>query len=149
MAFQNIIFKEYRYLNLIYKNGQNYEIIPFLMVFVNFYIHFQIPVPYGSGSGTLELRIRIRQKFRILADPDPQHCFELPVFTKSGEFYSLGRILIRFFSEVGSGSGLTWTGSTNTASIQYEAIFCCCKLLEPLLVLVTTCYTVPITEWMS
>jgi hypothetical protein len=27
----------------------------------------------GSGSETLELRIRIRQKFRILADPDPQH----------------------------------------------------------------------------
>jgi hypothetical protein len=27
MAFQNIIFKEY--LNLIYKNGQNYEITPF------------------------------------------------------------------------------------------------------------------------
>jgi hypothetical protein len=31
MAFQNIIFKEY--LNLIYKNGQNYEITLF-MVFV-------------------------------------------------------------------------------------------------------------------
>jgi hypothetical protein len=27
----------------------------------------------GSGSGTLELRIRIGQKFRIFADPDPQH----------------------------------------------------------------------------
>jgi hypothetical protein len=27
IAFQNIIFKEY--LNLIYKNGQNYEITPF------------------------------------------------------------------------------------------------------------------------
>jgi hypothetical protein len=27
----------------------------------------------GSGSETLEFRIRIRQKFRILADPDPQH----------------------------------------------------------------------------
>jgi hypothetical protein len=27
MAFQNIIFKEY--LNLVYKNGQNYEITPF------------------------------------------------------------------------------------------------------------------------
>jgi hypothetical protein len=27
MAFQNIIFKEY--LNLAYKNGQNYEITPF------------------------------------------------------------------------------------------------------------------------
>jgi hypothetical protein len=33
----------------------------------------------GPGSGTLELRIRIRQKFRILADPDPQHCSELIV----------------------------------------------------------------------
>jgi hypothetical protein len=31
----------------------------------------------GSGSETLELRIRIRQKFRILADPDPQHCLKL------------------------------------------------------------------------
>jgi hypothetical protein len=27
MAFQNIIFKEY--LNLVYKNGQNFEITPF------------------------------------------------------------------------------------------------------------------------
>jgi hypothetical protein len=27
MEFQNIIFKEY--LNLVYKNGQNYEITPF------------------------------------------------------------------------------------------------------------------------
>jgi hypothetical protein len=53
MAFQNIIFKEY--LNLVYKNVQNYEITSFF--------------------DTLELRIRfrIRQKFRILADPDPQH----------------------------------------------------------------------------
>jgi hypothetical protein len=30
----------------------------------------------GSGSETLELRIRIRQKFRILANPDPQHCLK-------------------------------------------------------------------------
>jgi hypothetical protein len=29
---------------------------------------------FGYGSGTLELRIRTRQKFRILVDPDPQHC---------------------------------------------------------------------------
>jgi hypothetical protein len=28
---------------------------------------------YGPGSETLELRIRIRQKFRILADLDPQN----------------------------------------------------------------------------
>jgi hypothetical protein len=34
MAFQNKIFKEY--LNLVYKNGQNYEITPFLMVFLMF-----------------------------------------------------------------------------------------------------------------
>jgi hypothetical protein len=40
IASQNIIFKGY--LNLIYKNGQNYEITPFLMVFVNVHIHFQI-----------------------------------------------------------------------------------------------------------
>jgi hypothetical protein len=32
---------------------------------------------YGPGSGTIELRVRIRQKFRILADPDPQHWKEL------------------------------------------------------------------------
>jgi hypothetical protein len=55
MAFQSIIFKEY--LNLVHKSGQSCEITPFLMVFVNVFIHF-----------------RIRQKFRILADPDPQHC---------------------------------------------------------------------------
>jgi hypothetical protein len=68
MAFQNIIFKEY--LNLAYKNGQNYEIIPFLMVFRTVYIHFRIrtrirnprvkdtdlakvPDPCGSESTTL------------------------------------------------------------------------------------------------
>jgi hypothetical protein len=42
-----------------------------------------------------------------------QRHFEL--FTKSGEFYSLGRIRIRFFSEDGSGYGAKWTGSANTA----------------------------------
>jgi hypothetical protein len=36
---------------------------------------------YGPGSGTLELRIRIRQKFRILADPDPQHWSEYRYWT--------------------------------------------------------------------
>jgi hypothetical protein len=40
IAFQNIIFKEY--LNLGNKNGQNDEITPFLMGFVNVYIHFRI-----------------------------------------------------------------------------------------------------------
>jgi hypothetical protein len=40
MALQDIIFKEY--LNLVHKNGQSYEITPFLMVFVNVYIHFRI-----------------------------------------------------------------------------------------------------------
>jgi hypothetical protein len=39
MAFQNIILKEN--LNLIYKNGQNYEITPFYGFF-NFHIHFRI-----------------------------------------------------------------------------------------------------------
>jgi hypothetical protein len=68
MAFQNIIFKEYRYLNLVNKNCQNYEITPFLMVFVNVHINFRIwtwirnprvtdtakvPDPCGSGSTTL------------------------------------------------------------------------------------------------
>jgi hypothetical protein len=69
MAFQNIIFKEY--LNSVYKNGQNDEITPFLW----FLLMFTSIFGYGPGSGseTLELRIRIRQKFRILADPDPQH----------------------------------------------------------------------------
>jgi hypothetical protein len=72
MAFQNIIFKEY--LNLVKKNGQSYEVTPFLwflLMFSSIFGHGP-----GSGSETLELRIRIRQKFRILADPDPdpQHC---------------------------------------------------------------------------
>jgi hypothetical protein len=40
MAFQNIIFKEY--LSLGHKTGQSDEITPFLMVFVNVYIHFRI-----------------------------------------------------------------------------------------------------------
>jgi hypothetical protein len=68
LAFQNIIFKEY--LNLVYENSQNYEIAPFLMVFVNVHIHFRIwsrirnprvtdqvpakvPDPCESGSTTL------------------------------------------------------------------------------------------------
>jgi hypothetical protein len=78
MAFQNIIFKEYRYLNVVHKNGQNYEITPFLMVFVNVYINFRIrtririrnprvtdsdpakvPDPCGSGSTTLLLRMNM------------------------------------------------------------------------------------------
>jgi hypothetical protein len=72
MAFQNIIFKEY--LTLVYKNGQNYEITPFLMVFVNVHIHFRlwtrirnprvtdpvpdpakVPDPCGSVSGSRTL----------------------------------------------------------------------------------------------
>jgi hypothetical protein len=73
MAFQNIIFKEY--LNLVHKNGQSYEITPFLMVFVSVYIHFRIwirirnprvtdtdpakvPDPCGSGSGSTTLLFR-------------------------------------------------------------------------------------------
>jgi hypothetical protein len=47
---------------------------------------------YGPGSENLELWIRIRQKFRILADPDPQHCLCSNPGSGSG-----------FFSEVGSG----------------------------------------------
>jgi hypothetical protein len=72
VAFQNIIFKAYRYLNLVHKNGQHYEITPILMVFVTVYIHFRtwtririrnprvtesdpakVPDPSGSGSTTL------------------------------------------------------------------------------------------------
>jgi hypothetical protein len=86
MAFQNIIFKEY--LNLLYKSGQNYEITPFLMVFVNVHIHFRIwtqiwmrnprftdPVPdlakvldpcgSGSGSGSTPLTDGLYQ-YRIV-----------------------------------------------------------------------------------
>jgi hypothetical protein len=57
MAFQNILFIEY--LNLVHKNGQSYEITPFLMVFVNVYIHF---------------RIWTRIRNPRVKDPDPQHC---------------------------------------------------------------------------
>jgi hypothetical protein len=80
MAFQNIIFKEF--LNFEYKNGQNYEITPFLMVFVNVYIYFRIwtriwnprvtdpepakvPDPCRSGSTTL-LLIPVFVHLRIL-----------------------------------------------------------------------------------
>jgi hypothetical protein len=66
MAFKNSILKEY--LNLVL-NGQNCEITPFLVVLLMFTSIFG----YGPGSGTVKLRIRIRKKFRILADPDPQH----------------------------------------------------------------------------
>jgi hypothetical protein len=66
MAFQNIIFREY--LNLVYQKGHNYEITPFLTVFVDVSIRFRIwiwirnprdtdpakvPDPCGSGSTTL------------------------------------------------------------------------------------------------
>jgi hypothetical protein len=76
MAFQNIIFKEY--LKCSTKNGQSYEVTPFLMVFVNAYIHFRIwtririrnprvtdpdpakvPDPCGSGSTTLTTSVLI------------------------------------------------------------------------------------------
>jgi hypothetical protein len=63
-AIQNIIFKEYLNLVPVHKNGQSYEITPFLMVFVNVYIHFRIWT-----------RIRIRNP--RVTDPekvsDPQH----------------------------------------------------------------------------
>jgi hypothetical protein len=69
IAFQNIIFKEY--LNLVHKNGQSYEITPFLW----FLLMFTPIFGYGPGSGTLELRIR--QKFRIhntdIMNADPKH----------------------------------------------------------------------------
>jgi hypothetical protein len=65
MAFQNMIFTEY--LNLVYKKGQNYEIIHLLWFLVIFTSIFG----YGPGSGSITLELRIRQKFRILADPDP------------------------------------------------------------------------------
>jgi hypothetical protein len=63
MAIQNIISKEY--LNLVHKNGQSYEITPFLWFLLMFTSIF------GYGPGFENLEFRIRQKFRILADPDP------------------------------------------------------------------------------
>jgi hypothetical protein len=76
MAFQHILFKEY--FKLVHKNGQSYEITPFLMGFVNVYIHFwiwtririqnprvtdsdpaKVPDPCGSGSTTLHVSIAI------------------------------------------------------------------------------------------
>jgi hypothetical protein len=50
MAFQNIICKEYY---LVHENGQNYEITPFLMVFVNVYIHFRIWTRIGNPEKEL------------------------------------------------------------------------------------------------
>jgi hypothetical protein len=60
MSFKNIIFKEY--LNLVYKNGQNYYITPFFDGF--FYPFSDIdpdpkPSSYGSGKSSGSLRIRI------------------------------------------------------------------------------------------
>jgi hypothetical protein len=62
MAFQNIIFKEY--LNLVNKNGQSYEITPFLMVFVNVYIHFRIWTRIQIQN------LRVTDPAKV---PDPQH----------------------------------------------------------------------------
>jgi hypothetical protein len=68
MAFQNIIFKEY--LNLVYKNGENYEIT--LFYGFSYCLHpFSDKDPDPEPSSTDP--VRIWQKFRILADPDPQH----------------------------------------------------------------------------
>jgi hypothetical protein len=61
LAFQNIILKEY--LNLVHKNGQNYEIIPFLCVYIYFRIWTRIRIQNP--------RVTDPEKFRILADPDP------------------------------------------------------------------------------
>jgi hypothetical protein len=65
MAFQNIIFKDY--LNLVYKNGQNYEITPFLMVFVNVHIHFRLWTLIRNSRVTDPVQAKV-------PDPDPQHC---------------------------------------------------------------------------
>jgi hypothetical protein len=79
MAFQNIIFKEY--VNLVYKNGQNYKLPLFLMVFVDVSIHFRtwtrirnprvtdpdpakVPDPCGSGSPTLAGTVCPRNVYR-------------------------------------------------------------------------------------
>jgi hypothetical protein len=67
------IFKEY--FNLVYRDGQKYEITPFYG-FCWFLLVFTSIFGYGPGSETLKLRIRIWQKFQILADPDPQHWFQ-------------------------------------------------------------------------
>jgi hypothetical protein len=56
-----------RKLEFKYWNGQNYEINPFWMVFVNIYIHFRTWTRIRIGP--LALRILIRQKLR----PNPQH----------------------------------------------------------------------------
>jgi hypothetical protein len=48
MALQNKIFKGF--LNLVYKNGQNDEITPFLWFLLTFLSIFG----YGPGSVTLE-----------------------------------------------------------------------------------------------
>jgi hypothetical protein len=55
MAFQNIIFKEYRYLNLVHKMGKVMKLPLFLMVFprVTDPDPAKVPDPCGSGSTTL------------------------------------------------------------------------------------------------
>jgi hypothetical protein len=66
IAFQNLIFN--KYLNLVYKNGQNYEITPFFdgFCFCSHPFSDMDPDPepssYGSGSGKSSgsLRIRLR-----------------------------------------------------------------------------------------
>jgi hypothetical protein len=86
MAFRNMIFKEY--LNFLYKNGKTMKLLPFLMLFVNVYIHFRIltrirnplvpdpakvPDPCGSGSTTLNVTLCPVSESLV----PPESCFQL------------------------------------------------------------------------
>jgi hypothetical protein len=105
MAFQNIIFKEY--LNLVYKNGPNYEITPVLMVFDDVSIHFRIwtriknprvtdpdPAkvsdPCGSGSTTLDNRI---YHFTWAESCPEQSCASIEYITLPGRSLVLSNLV--------------------------------------------------------
>jgi hypothetical protein len=61
-----MIFNEYRYLNFVHKNGHNYEITPFLMVFVH-YLH-----PFSDMDPDPDLKPLVTDPDRAKV-PDPQH----------------------------------------------------------------------------
>jgi hypothetical protein len=102
MALQNKIFKEY--LNVIHKNGLNYEITPFLMVFVNVYIHFRIWT-----------WIRIRN-LRV-TDPDPA---KVPDPCGSGSTTLIGLIKIAIKVDFQTVLGITIGGSDTFSSFRYS-----------------------------
>jgi hypothetical protein len=114
MAYQNKIFQEY--LNLVHKNWQSYEIIPFMKLFDNVYLHFQIwtrirnprvtdpdpakvPDPCGSRSVSTTLIIMVPEELlhnlELRAQPRIHNFGNLPI-TEPVEMFLQGCVVTYF-----------------------------------------------------